>query len=76
MVQPSRHDVAPVDRARIALSHSPIHALRQLRVDQSETELHISGCVESYYHKQLAQESVRAVAAGWRVVNAVAVDQN
>jgi hypothetical protein len=33
----------------------------------------ISGCVSSYYHKQLAQEAVRAVAEELDVVNSIEV---
>jgi len=59
MSQVSIRDVRP--RAQIALASSPIFELRDLRVDQEEATLLISGCVSSFYHKQLAQEVVRAV---------------
>ena len=59
MSQVSIRDVRP--RAQIALASSPIFELRELRVDQEEAALLISGCVSSFYHKQLAQEVVRAV---------------
>ncbi len=76
MPQTTCPEITTVDRAQNALSHSPIYALRHLRVDATEAELHITGRVESFYHKQLAQESVRAVAAGLRVVNTVNVEGN
>lgn len=57
------------DKAQGALSGSPIHALRDLRVDSADGSLQITGRVDSFYHKQLAQEAVRAVAEGVRVVN-------
>jgi hypothetical protein len=60
-------------RAQKALSASPVFALRELRVDQEEEHLRISGLVSSFYHKQLAQEVVRAVAEGIQVVNTVTV---
>jgi hypothetical protein len=60
-------------RAQKALSASPIFALRELRVDQKDNRLLISGLVSSFYHKQLAQEVVRAVAEGIEVVNSVNV---
>jgi hypothetical protein len=60
-------------RAQKALSASPVFALRDLRVDQEEEHLRISGLVSSFYHKQLAQEVVRAVAEGVQVVNTVTV---
>ncbi len=61
-------------RAREALSSSPIHALRALRVRLDGERLRISGRVESFYYKQLAQEAVRAVSAGHPVENAVKVE--
>ena len=60
-------------RAQRALASSPIYALRELRVEQTGEMLLISGLVSSYYHKQLAQEVVRAVAEGTEVVNSIHV---
>jgi hypothetical protein len=60
-------------RAQNALSSSPVFALRYLRVDQQGEHLLISGLVSSFYHKQLAQEVVRAVAEGTEVVNSITV---
>ncbi len=60
-------------RAQNALSASPIYALREIRVEQQEERLLLSGIVPSFYHKQLAQEVVRAVAEGLEVVNAIHV---
>ena len=48
-------------RAQMALRNSPVCELRDLRVDLREGALVISGTVSSFYHKQLAQEVVRAV---------------
>lgn len=48
-------------RAQAALSSSPIHELRDLRVERNQGSLLIQGSVSSFYHKQLAQEVVRAV---------------
>ena len=64
-------DVA--ERAQQALSSSPISALRHLRVVQLGNDLFISGSVTTYYHKQLAQEAVRAVAEGTDVINSIDV---
>ncbi len=50
-------------RAQTALSTSPIYELRDLRVEQHNGSLLISGSVSSFYHKQLAQEVVRAVCS-------------
>jgi len=48
-------------------------ALRDLKVDLTDNVLMIRGAVTSFYHKQLAQEAVRAVAEGIAVVNAIDV---
>lgn len=61
------------DRAQKALTSSPISALRGLQVDRVGDALVISGCVSTFYHKQLAQEAVRAVAQGVDVVNSIEV---
>ena len=57
------------------LASSSVSELRQLRVDGQANELRLSGIVRSFYHKQLAQESVRTVAGDMRVVNRVDVTQ-
>lgn len=64
-------------RAQMALANSPIYELRDLRVEfgpDNET-LVLSGAVSSFYHKQLAQEVVRAVCRHMELelVNAVRV---
>ena len=63
--------------ASAALAASSVTELRNLRVDETEELLELTGTVRSFYHKQLAQEIVRpaAVAAGRRVVNQVAVSR-
>jgi hypothetical protein len=48
-------------RAQTALGNSPVCELRDLRVENRDGALVISGAVSSFYHKQLAQEVVRAV---------------
>lgn len=60
-------------RARSALAASPIHALRELQVSRRGNSLLLSGRVDSFYYKQLAQEVVRMVADGLQVVNSVDV---
>jgi hypothetical protein len=62
-----------VERARAALADCPIYALRELTVEPLEDAIQISGSVSSFYHKQLAQEFVRAVADTAEVVNSVRV---
>ena len=71
MVEALAKEVQP--RAQRALTSSPIYALRELRVEQTGDALLISGLVSSFYHKQLAQEVVRAVAEGIEVVNSIHV---
>ena len=65
---------AAVQRARTALSASPVSALRELDVDMAGERLIISGKVNCFYHKQLAQEVVRSAVEGVRVINLIAVD--
>jgi hypothetical protein len=48
--------------AQTALSDSPIFDLRDLVVEEGEEALVLRGSVSSFYHKQMAQELVRAVA--------------
>lgn len=49
--------------------------LRRLNVRETDDTLQISGRVSCYYLKQMAQESLRAVAAGRRIVNDVVVSR-
>jgi hypothetical protein len=65
-------DVQP--RAQAALCSSPFYELRELLVQPRDDTLHISGCVSSFYHKQLAQEVVRSVCTDVKVVNAICVE--
>jgi len=62
------------DRAQRALASSPIFALRDLKVEREGEILCIHGRVNSFYHKQLAQEAIRALAEGLQVVNSIDVD--
>ena len=71
MGEVSGKDVKP--RAQTALAASPIHELRALRVEQQNGALVISGTVSSFYHKQLAQEVVRAVCREIALINSVHV---
>ena len=59
--------------ASSVLSRSPVRDLRRIRVDGQADHLKLSGKVRSYYHKQLAQETVRGVARGMRLVNQIQV---
>lgn len=78
MSQVSIGDVRP--RAQTALANSPIFELRDLHVGQERSSLLISGSVSSFYHKQLAQEVVRAVCKECNefeieVINSIRVHQ-
>jgi len=70
---PQRIDQKIATAASEILSRSSVSELRNLRVDESSSELTLSGSVGSFYHKQLAQESVRTIAGGLRVRNSVCV---
>jgi hypothetical protein len=48
--------------------------LRDIQVEQCGDSLLLQGRVDTFYHKQLAQEVVRNVADGLRVENALTVD--
>jgi hypothetical protein len=61
------------ERAQVALSNSPIHALHELLVEEHDGTLLISGSVDSFYHKQLAQEAVRCVVNGSSISNTISV---
>jgi osmotically-inducible protein OsmY len=61
-------------RAQAALANSPFYELRDLQVEQRDGTLCISGCVSSFYHKQIAQEVVRSVCAGAEVINSIRVE--
>ena len=61
-------------RARAALCNSPFYELRELQVEQRDDALLLSGCVSSFYHKQLAQEVVRSVCTGVKVINSIRVE--
>ncbi|WP_442507212.1 BON domain-containing protein [Novipirellula sp. SH528] len=71
MIQRPSQEIATA--ANAILAKSSVAELRQLRVDESGSELRLSGLVRSFYHKQLAQETVRVVAGALRVNNTVRV---
>jgi hypothetical protein len=62
--------------AQSALSSSPFYDLRELTVEEiDDRRLVLRGMVSSFYHKQLAQEVVLAMAKAkaYRVVNSIEV---
>lgn len=71
MAKPSTAEV--LRRAREALASSPFYVLREILVETSGRSLVLSGCVDSFYHKQQAQEVVRAVVGRRDVINTIEV---
>jgi len=68
--------ISVCDEVQSALQASPLFDLRELKVeDDGAGCVAIRGMVGSFYHKQLAQEAVRAVVKklDYRVVNHVEV---
>ncbi len=59
--------------AQRALAECTFHDIRSLEVEQVGDRLILHGKVSSYYHKQQAQEVIRAVARDLVVDNQVAV---
>ena len=60
-------------RAKAVLKRSRIFDLRALVVEQEDDCVVLRGSVDSFYHKQLAQEIVRSAADGAEIANAVSV---
>jgi osmotically-inducible protein OsmY len=59
--------------AREALSCSPYPAVRQVDVQSREGAVVLSGQVASYYHKQMAQEALKALRGTSLIVNELVV---
>ena len=59
--------------AQELLNASPIGALRKLRVEKTGSAIVLSGRVESFYEKQMAQELLRSIARQCDFVNSVHV---
>jgi hypothetical protein len=59
--------------ARAVLAEHSIAALRTLKVSESRQSVILTGQVNSYYHKQLAQEAVRPAARGRQIDNRIQV---
>lgn len=65
-------DVASL--AKAVLAQSRIFDLRTLDVDQDSDCVVLRGSVNSFYHKQLAQELIKNSLDGLEVVNEIRVD--
>ena len=58
---------------RRALQAAPQFFGKDVRVGMAEDGIVLSGEVRSYYHKQMAQESLRGLAGAARIRNRLAV---
>jgi hypothetical protein len=58
------------------LHDSPFTALRDLRVEQEGELVLLRGRVDSFFLKQLAQETVRSATRGLEMINEVHVDDS
>lgn len=68
--EPSLRLHAEVERV---LAHNPYFASRALQIELRENEVLLSGVLGSYFHKQMAQESVLSVSGVRRVHNEIRV---
>jgi hypothetical protein len=71
MIDSGFQDVAGL--ATKLLKNSGVSSIRDLKVCVQDDHLHLYGRVESYYLKQLAQETIRSATRNFSVVNAVEV---
>lgn len=60
-------------QAKRMLMESPFPSLRRLELSQLGEQMRLRGAVDSFYLKQLAQETVRSATRGLDVVNEVSV---
>lgn len=60
-------------RASEALATSSVQEIRALIVHREHDSLRMTGQVGSFYHKQLALETVRSVCRGMQIINRVNV---
>jgi len=61
-------------QAKAILESSRIFDLRALEVEQEADCVVLRGSVDSFYHKQLAQELLKTAIDGVEVVNEIHVD--
>jgi hypothetical protein len=59
---------------RRAATDGPITSLRSLEVEQEAECVILRGSVDSFYHKQLAQELLKTAIDGVEVINEIHVD--
>jgi len=73
VIMPPGIGTATVKRAQAALDQSDFYELRELTVVRHDEELVIRGETLCFYHKQVAQELVRAACPGVPIDNRVLV---
>ena len=56
----------------LGLQHQPL--LRRLGVEETEEEIVLTGTLPTYFLKQLAQETVRPLLGGRRLLNRIVVN--
>jgi len=61
-------------QAKVILGRSRIFDLRCLIVEQDTECVVLRGSVDSYYHKQLAQELLKTAIPGIEVINRIKVE--
>jgi len=67
--------MSPLDnQIRSALEQSPHFLGHELRVETAEGRVTLRGVVRSYYHKQMAQETLRGMAGVDRIENELEVN--
>jgi len=62
-----------LDAVRAVLIAGPSPELRRVHVDATADYLILTGSVTSFYHKQLAQETVRCKCDGRKLLNCIGV---
>jgi osmotically-inducible protein OsmY len=62
-----------IDQIQGALSRSPYISPRELRIEAEEGVVRLEGAVKSFFHKQMAQETIRRVDGVERIVNCLQV---
>lgn len=68
-----RHMTDVIANARACLCNSPYASLRTLSCSFQSGVLLLRGRLDSFYHKQVAQETVRRLAGVSQVVNEIEV---
>ncbi len=71
MIDSGFHDV--LGQAQKLLADSPFEEIRQICVEREGDEILLRGQVQSFYLKQVAQETVRTATRGVQLINQVEV---